>query len=151
MLEAGRGDDLDQAGRLVAVVPESVPLVAWFDDEVPGLAVDDLAVGPEADASLDHVRVLVLARVAVQGCGQRPRGHGVLDDRDAAAGLLAPGHEANADRDQRAGLSVLRPHDLCLRHPFHVLSPFVIQRCRAIFYKTARRLSNRVTRVYDHS
>ena len=40
VLEPARGDDLEDPARLVAGVPERVPLVAGLEDEVAGLGVD---------------------------------------------------------------------------------------------------------------
>ena len=78
----------------------------------PGPAVDHVVAEQRAHASLEHVAVLVLARVAVQRRGERARGHRVLDQREAAAGLGAVDHEPDADAAEEAGLAVVRTHDL---------------------------------------
>ena len=57
VLEAARGDDLEDRARLVARVPERVPLVARLVHEVAGVGVDDVVAeqrgpsGPRARTS----------------------------------------------------------------------------------------------------
>jgi hypothetical protein len=113
-LEARRGDDLEDPRRLVAGVPEGVPLVARLEEQVARAGDDHLVAQQGADLALEHEAVLVLAQVAVQRRGQRARRHRVLDEREAALGLVAVDHEAHADHPQRAALAVGRPDDL---HP----------------------------------
>ena len=98
--------------RLVAGVPERVPLVARLVDEVAGPGLDDVVAEQRAHPALDDVAVLVLARVAVEGGGERPRAHRVLDEREPVAGLHAVDHESNADAAEEAVLGVLRADDL---------------------------------------
>src|ERR1700712_5499043 len=56
-LEARRGDDLEDPLRLVARVPERVPLVAGLEDEVAGPAEDDLVAELRPHAALEDVAV----------------------------------------------------------------------------------------------
>src|SRR6185312_3212464 len=77
-LEARRRDDLEDPARLVARVPEGVPLAAGLEDEVAGPGLEDLVAEEGAHAAFDHVAVLVLAVVPVQRGGEGARGHGVL-------------------------------------------------------------------------
>jgi hypothetical protein len=107
------GDDLEDPARLVAGVPERMPLVARLVDEVAGLGVDDVVAEQRAHPALEHVGVLVLAAVAVQRRGELARAHRVLDEREAAVvGLVGVDHEADADRAEAAGLAVTRADDL---------------------------------------
>src|SRR4051794_9982954 len=58
LLEAPRRDDLEDATRLVARVPEGVPLLPRLEHEVAHLGVDDIIAEQRAHASLDDVAVL---------------------------------------------------------------------------------------------
>ena len=79
----------------------------------PGPPIDDIVAQECADASLEHEAVLVLSRVAVERCSQGARGHGVLDEREAAAGLAAVDHEPDTDAPEKARLAVLGPEHSC--------------------------------------
>jgi hypothetical protein len=126
VLEAGRGDDLQDPGRLVAGVPERVPLVARLEDQVAGLGHENLVAEQRADLPLQDVAVLVLSRVPVQRRGQGPRTHRVLDEREVTARLLPVDHEPDADAAEEPGLAVLGPDHLrlrcCRRFHAHFLS-----------------------------
>src|SRR4051794_38157404 len=100
MLEAARGDDLEDPAGLVAGIPERVPLVARLERKVPHLCMDNLFTELGAHPPLEHEAVLVLTRVLVERCRQGPGRHRMLDQREATAGLLGPGHHAGADRPQ---------------------------------------------------
>ena len=84
---------------------------------------NDLLVAKQrTHPALEYVAVLVLAAVAVQRGGQGARREAVLDEREAAAGVLAADHETVGDglrsaqdlpvlRTQHAGASCfLRSH-----------------------------------------
>ena len=101
-LEAGRRDDLEDPARLVARVPERVPLVARLEDEVARPRLDDVVAEQRAHAALEHEAVLVLARVQVQRRGERARRHRVLDEREPLARVGPVDHEADADAAQEA-------------------------------------------------
>jgi hypothetical protein len=64
-LEAGRGDDLEDPRRLIARVPERVPLVARLVDQIARAGDDDLVPEQCADLPLQDVAVLVLEGVPV--------------------------------------------------------------------------------------
>ena len=87
------------------------PLAPQREDQLAWAAGHHLLVEQRADASLQHVVVFVLAGVRVQRSGQRPGGYGVLDEREALAGLRAVDHETDPDASQEARLAVLRPDD----------------------------------------
>src|SRR5918999_3074579 len=117
-LEPGGRDDLEEPRGLVAGVPEGVPLVARLEDQVAGAADHDLVAKQRADAALEHVAVLVLAEVAVQGRRERPRRHRVLHEREPLVGLGPIDHEPDADASEEPGLAVARSdHPCCGR--FH--------------------------------
>ena len=77
----------------------------------PGSPIDDVVAEQRADAPFEHVAVLVLAEMAVQRSGERPRGHRMLDQREVAARLGAVDHEPHADAAEESRLAVLRSHD----------------------------------------
>src|SRR5204862_7895226 len=104
--------DLEDPARLVARVPERVPLVARLVDEVTGPRLDDVVAEQRAHAPLEDVAVLVLARVQVQRRGERARRHRMLDEREALARLRPVDHEANADRSEEALLRIAWADDL---------------------------------------
>ena len=108
---AGR-DDLEDPARLVARVPERVPLVARLEDEVARAGLDDVVAEQGTHPSLEDEAVLVLARVQVQRGSERPRRHRMLHEREALARLVPVDHEANADRPEEALRSFVRAHDL---------------------------------------
>src|SRR5581483_11976311 len=60
VLEAGGRDELEEAERLVAGVPERVLLAARLAHDLPRPRLDDLSAKLRAEATLEHVRVLVL-------------------------------------------------------------------------------------------
>src|SRR5689334_8121327 len=51
-LESGRRDDLEDPARLVARVPERVPLVAWLEDQVARPGLNDVITEQRADPPL---------------------------------------------------------------------------------------------------
>ena len=127
-LEARGRDDLQDPGRLVAGVPERVPLVARLEDEIAGAADHDVIAQQRTDTSLEDVAVLVLARVPMHRRSQRARRHGVFDEREPTPGLLAIDHEPNPDAPQEARLAVPGTHHLRRRrrHSYLGLS---LRRC----------------------
>src|SRR3954454_12532668 len=100
VLETSRSDDLEDPRRLVAVVPECVPLLARLEDEVSRLGVNHVIPQDRSHPAIDDVAVLVLAGVLVQPDREMLRRHRVLDEREAAPGLLGPRHHARADRSE---------------------------------------------------
>ena len=84
VLEAGRRDDLQDPARLVAGVPERVPLIARLERELTCVGVDHLIAQQRSHPALEHEAVLVDAVVAVQRRAQRARRDRVLDQREAA-------------------------------------------------------------------
>ena len=124
-LEAGRGDDLEDPARLVARVPERVPLVARLEDQVARARLDDVVTEQRSHATLENEAVLVLTRVLVERGGQRPRRHGVIDDRQPVAGLRSVDDEPDADAPEETLVAVPGADDprrggrrLHLRTPF---------------------------------
>jgi hypothetical protein len=89
-------------------------LVAWLEDQVAGLGVDDLVAEQRSQPPLEHVAVLILALVNVEWGGEVTRGDRVLDQREVPAGFVSVDHEANPDGPQVARLSVLGADDLWL-------------------------------------
>ena len=79
MLEAGGGDDLEDAEGVVGGVPEGVPLVAGLEGEVAGLGVDDVVSEEGAHAALEDEAVLVDSLMAVAGGAEGAGRHWVFD------------------------------------------------------------------------
>jgi len=145
VLEAGRRDDLQDPAGLVTRVPERVPLIARLERELAGLDIDHLIAEQRSHPSFEHEAVLVDAVMAVQRRAQRSRRDRMLDQREAAAGLLAPNQKAavtaaelgvvavaganlaGALAPQRAPHSVAvmasAPGDLVDREPLDLLHP----------------------------
>src|SRR4029077_2377454 len=83
VLEACGRDDLDDLAGRVAGVPERVPLIARLEHPRAGAGSDDLVAEECAELSLEHVGVLVLLRMAMEGRGERARCERVMDDGEA--------------------------------------------------------------------
>jgi len=81
-----------------------------LEDQIARLAIDDIIAEQCPQSPLDDVAVLVLARVTMERRGKRSRRNGVLDQREAAARLLAPHHEPHAKRPQIDRLAIPRPN-----------------------------------------
>src|SRR5919198_6668738 len=111
VLEARGRDDLEDPARLVARVPEGVPLVARLEDEVAGTCLHDVVPEQGAHAPLEHEAVLVLARVEVQRRRERARGHRMLDEREALLRLVAVDHESHADAAEKTLHAVVGTDD----------------------------------------
>src|SRR5919109_4741023 len=101
-LEPRRRDDLEDPARLVARVPERVPLVARLEDEIARPGLDDLVAEQRAHPPLEDEAVLVLAGVQMQRRRERPRRHRMLDEREALGRLAPVDHEAHPDRSEEA-------------------------------------------------
>src|SRR6476620_152691 len=110
VLEPGRRDDLQNPAGRVARVPERVPLVAGLEREVAYLRVDHVVAQQGAHPALQHVAPLVDAVMPVQRGAQRAGWDRVLDQREAAARLLAPDHEAGTAAAQLGVETVGRTH-----------------------------------------
>jgi hypothetical protein len=99
-------------------------MIAGLEDQIAGTADDDRLAEQGAHPSLQDVAVFVLARVPVQRCGQRPRGHRVFDDREAVSRVSTVDHEPDTDGAQGPGVGAAPPHlagvpvlDVALRAP----------------------------------
>src|SRR5262249_51751774 len=101
-LETGRRDDLEDPARLVAGVPERVPLVARLEDETAWTSFDHFLAQKRAHPPLQDEAVLVFARVQMQGRGERTWRHRMLDEREPLGCLVAVDHEAHADAAEEA-------------------------------------------------
>src|SRR6185437_13052061 len=99
--------ELEDAARLVARVPEGVPLIARLEDEVARAGFDHVVAEQRAHSSLEHEAVLVFPRVAMQRRGERARRHRMLDEREVLAGLVPVDHETDADAPEEAFQSVI--------------------------------------------
>jgi hypothetical protein len=77
-----------------------------FEGELAGVGVDHLVAEQRSHAALEHEAVLVDAVVAVQRRAQRARRDRVLDQREAAARLLAPDQEAGVAAAQLGVVAV---------------------------------------------
>ena len=68
----------------------------WLEDEIPGTGNENLLTYLDADLSLQHVGVLILALMGVHRRSEGSRSDQVLDEREVALGLLSPDHEPYA-------------------------------------------------------
>jgi hypothetical protein len=111
--EPCRGDDFEDSARLVAGVPERVPLSARFVDEVPLACLDVLVTQQCAHTSLNDEAVLVLVVMAVQRRGERSWRHWMLDEREAISGFGTVEHETHSDASKKAGVPIGGSDDFC--------------------------------------
>src|SRR5215210_8429775 len=95
-----------------------MPGTARLEDEVPGPADHHLVAHLHPYLALEHIAVLVLALVHVHGSGKAARCDRMLDQREAALGLVAD-HEASPHRADLDVLSLLRAEDYALRGGIH--------------------------------
>src|SRR6267154_470889 len=123
LLEARGRDDLEDAGRRVARIPEGVPLALRLEDEIAHLAVNDLAAEVCPDSTLEDKAVLVLPTVPMHRRCQCAGLHWMLDQREPASGLRAINQEADSDASQFSELSIPGTDDPSQRC-CHSLSPF---------------------------
>ena len=93
-----------------------MPRVAGLEDQVTLFADNGHTVGQRPDAAPQHEAVLVFPAVPVQGRGEGAWRQRVLDEREAAAGIVAVDHESHSDGDEQPGLPIVRPKDLCFGH-----------------------------------
>jgi hypothetical protein len=66
MFEAAGRNDLEDARRLIARIPERVPLIAWFENKVAWIGEHDFIAEQGTQTPADDVAVLVFTRVPVQ-------------------------------------------------------------------------------------
>ena len=85
VLKSGGRDDLEDAARGIAGVPEGVPLAARLEYQVTRPGVNDIRAELGAEAAFEHIAVLIFADVPVHRRGQVPRRDRVLDQREPAA------------------------------------------------------------------
>jgi hypothetical protein len=76
VLEPGGRDQLEQAGGLVARVPEGMGDVPGLEDEVARSGLELFGAELEADAAFQDIGVLVLPAVGVQRCAKGAGGSG---------------------------------------------------------------------------
>ncbi len=88
VLEPAGRDHLDDPALRVARVPERVPLPAWLEHPRAGTGLDDPLAEERPERPLDDERVLVLVAMTVERRSERPRRDRVLDDGEAALGLV---------------------------------------------------------------
>src|SRR5947209_13263386 len=130
MLEARRGDDLEDPRRLLTRVPEGVPLTSGLEDEITRLTNHDLIAQQSTDLPLQYVTVLVLARVAVKRRGERASRHWMFDQREPLRGVVTVDHEAHSDASEKPGLALpWTKHPRC--GGLHLLPPLSGQICRS--------------------
>src|SRR5207237_3518943 len=108
VLEARGRDHLEHPRRLVACVPYGVRDSAWLEHELARTGLEDPLAQLYANASFEHVRVLVFLAVRVHRRSERARRKWMLDQAEPAPGLLAADHEPDAQRRQVDDLSVAR-------------------------------------------
>jgi hypothetical protein len=81
---------------------------AGLDQQVAGSGLKHLVAELDAEAAFQHVGVLVLVVVGVDGGAQRPGREWVLDQAERAAGALAVEHEADPQGEQVHDLALVR-------------------------------------------
>src|SRR5919107_390063 len=111
MLESSRGDDLKDPAQPVTGVPEGVPLLAGFEDEIPLLRIHDLISELRPHAPFKDVAVLVLVRVPVKRGDERPRGDRMLHKGEPTPGLLDPHHKPDTEGPEVESFPVVGPDD----------------------------------------
>lgn len=79
---AARGDDLKDAVKGVAGIPEGVPLIRWLEDKLADAGIDHFLAELGTRPTLDHVAVLVFAGMAVKRRTELVRRNGMLDEGD---------------------------------------------------------------------
>src|SRR3712207_738991 len=88
-----------------------------LEDQISRSGNKDLLTYLDADLSLQHVGVLVLAFVRVHRPGEGSRLDRMLDEREVALGLFSPDHEPYAELPE--------PHRLALIRREHRAYPWV--------------------------
>jgi hypothetical protein len=94
--------------RRVSRVPEGVRDASGLEDEIPGPGDADLVPDLDADLTLEHVGVLVLALVRVHRRGEDARFDRMLDERDGPTALSALDHEPHAEPAELHPLTLVR-------------------------------------------
>ena len=106
LLKPCRRDDLQNPRRLIAGVPERMPLVARLENEISGTALNHRFSEQRANAPFEHVAVLIFTSMPMQRSADRARRHRVFDQRESATGLSAVDHEADSHAPEKAGVAV---------------------------------------------
>jgi hypothetical protein len=83
--ESSGRDDLQDPERHVARVPEGVPLPPRLEHKFSSAGKHLLAPKHCPDAPFEYIRVFVLPRVAVYGCGECSRWDEMLDKGEPSA------------------------------------------------------------------
>jgi len=109
ILEAGRRDDLDDLARCIAGVPERMPLIPGLEHPGSGLSRHDVVAEQRTERPCQHVRVLVLARVPVERCGERPRCQWMVDNGEAPLGFCPFDLPDDAESPEVDALPFVRP------------------------------------------
>src|SRR5215210_5735672 len=107
--ESAGGDDLQYPARPITGVPESVPLIAGFEDEGADIRVHDGVAEQGPHPALEDVAVLVLVGVTMKRGGESSRGDRVLYQGETPSRLLAPNHKPNTEGAEINELPVARP------------------------------------------
>src|SRR4029077_5218843 len=147
MLEAGRRDELQDPRRGVSRIPERVPLVTGLEHQVADLGDEDLIAEQCPDLALQDVGVLVLSVVLVQRSRERARRHRMLDQGEAAVGVLAVAHAPASDDSEKSSPSIPGANNLrlrCLHDSFSFLNG---QPCRANIYTGLSDLSRLIEQI----
>jgi hypothetical protein len=105
LLEAGRTDELEEASRGVAGVPEGVGDTAGLDDKDAGTGGVDLITDLDPDSALQDKGILVFIDVSVDRCAEGAGFQWMLDDREGASGPGAIKDEAHAEAAEPDGFA----------------------------------------------
>jgi hypothetical protein len=107
-LKPGRRDDFQDARRLVARIPEGMPLIAWLEDQVASIAENNLSTQISANPPFNYKTVFIFVPMPMQRRRERPRFHRMFHERKAAARVIPINHKSDPSGTKVAGFTVLR-------------------------------------------
>ena len=120
LLETGRRDQLQDDKRLVAGVPEGVPLPAWLEHDVAGGGSDLVVTEHRPKGSAEDVGELVLVVVQMDRRCDCADVESLLDECEAVVGVGAADHEPVLAATEAGAFAVVRTDDpwavRCLCH-----------------------------------
>ena len=89
IFETGRRNDLDDFARRIPRVPERMPLLPRLEHPRSRTSGHDVVSQQAAHRAGQHIRIFILAIMAVQGSGQYSRRHGMMHDGKTFTRLAA--------------------------------------------------------------
>src|SRR5438270_4149677 len=160
LLEFGRRQNLEEAGRLVGRVPEGMHYPAGLEHVGSETGRDHALADPGTDLALDYVGILVDVAMGVRW-NQAVRTDRVFDDRKCATGIAPEDLEEHTEPSHVERLAAVfarlngQLHDFANRH---LVSSLIVTeavrtervsraiRCRAVDRQVSRRNQERLAR-----